>query len=82
MFVKIKSGRLRELSPREQQLLAEQRRYYAEDVGAGVVIPLTDRDGTLEIYIENFRLQRYNENCTHRPLKEYIYPSRYVFTGY
>jgi hypothetical protein len=73
MFVKIKPGRLRDLDHRHQCFLKERRRYFADDVGGGVLIELLDQDATLELYLDNSLLERFTEGKPHRPVKEYRY---------
>ena len=73
MFVKVKQGRLKDLPLRHQTLLKERRRYYADDVGEGIVIPFETGDAATKIFIANSDLERVNETKPHRSVKEYRY---------
>jgi hypothetical protein len=73
MYIKIKRGRLKDLSAREQRFLQERRRYFADDVGRGVLLELNDEDATLQFFFSNSEVERFAECRPHKPLKEYIY---------
>jgi hypothetical protein len=81
MYVKVKRGRLKDLSLRDQTFLVEGRRYFAEDIGTGVVIGVEQDDAVLQFFLPNETVERHGETKPHKPVKEYVYDSaNYLYT--